>query len=256
MAEQYESEPSRWEQNVLQNILLTSVKEQRSGRRWGIFFKSAFLLYLIFVLFLFWPSNRKKLEYRHPHTALVTIEGVISPTDEANADAIVTGLRNAFESGYSKGIILRINSPGGSPVQSSYIYNEIRRLRARHPEKKLYAVISDVGGSGGYFVACAADEIYANESSIVGSIGVLMPNFGFTETIQKLGIEQRTITAGENKMFLDPFSPVVEQQQAFAQKLVGNIHHHFIQAVKEGRGERLKEDPTIFSGLFWTGDQA
>ena len=194
---------------------MASIKEQRSARRWGIFFKGAFLAYFLVILFLAWPTGGKKFEHHAPHAAMVTVNGMISAADEANAKSISEGLRNAFEAEKSKGVIVKINSPGGSPVQSSYIYNEMRRLRAKYPEKKLYAVIEDLGGSGGYFVAVGADEIYADPASIVGSIGVLMPNFGFVEIMQKIGVEQRTLAAGENKNFLDPLSPVKPEQVAF-----------------------------------------
>lgn len=250
--------PSEWEQNVFANVLMNSIKEQRSARRWGIFFKAAFFIYIIFItLLILFSSGSDKGEYHNkPHTALVNIDGVISPNEEANADAIVGALREAFKAPQSKAVIMRINSPGGSPVQSSYIYNEVVRLKEQYKDKKVYAVIADVGGSGGYFVASAADEIYANEASIVGSIGVLMMGFGFHDAIEKLGVEQRTLTAGENKNFLDPFAPVNPKQQAFMQTLLDSIHQQFIGAVKKGRGDRLKDDPQIYSGLFWTGEQA
>jgi protease-4 len=189
------------------------------------------------------------------HTALVELSGVIADDSDAEADLVAGGLRAAFEDEGTVGVILRINSPGGSPVQSRYIYDEIRRLRGLHPDIPLYAVIVDVGASGGYYVAAAADRIYAAESSLVGSIGVRMDGFGLVEAIDKLGIERRLLTAGEDKGMLDPFLPVDETQQAHVQGLLEEIHRQFIDAVRDGRGDRLKDDPKIFSGLIWTGEQ-
>lgn len=254
---QEDNAPSEWEQNVFASVLMKSIDEQKKARRWGIFFKIAFLLYILFItVMIFSKPKSDVLDYHKPHTALVDIKGVIAADDEASGDAIAYALRQAFEATNSKGIILRINSPGGSPVQSAYVYDEVMRLKAKYPEKKVYSVIADIGGSGGYFVAAAGDEIYANKSSIVGSIGVLMMGFGFVDTLDKLGMEQRTLSSGANKQFLDPFSPVDPEQKAFANELLANIHQHFIDAVVQGRGDRLKQDPAIFSGLFWTGEQA
>jgi protease-4 len=188
----------------------------------------------------------------------VEVNGVIAEQNDANADRIVTGLREAFKADNSKAVLLRINSPGGSPVQSGQVYREIERLRKKHPEKKLYAAITDMGASGAYYIAAAADEIYADPASIVGSIGVIMQGFGFTDAIDKLGVERRMLTAGENKDMLDPFQPVDPEQQEHVQGMLGNIHDQFIEAVKKGRGDRLA-DPAkheLFSGLFWTGERA
>ena len=190
------------------------------------------------------------------HTALVDLDGVISSDSEASADKIVTALRDAFEDEDTAGVILRINSPGGSPVQSSYIYREMKRLRKKYPEIPLYAVITDLCASGGYYVAVGADKIYANESSIVGSIGVIMSSFGFEGTMKKLGVERRALTAGEHKALFDPFSPVNEEEQAHLQVMLDEIHQEFINTVKEGRGDKLIEDEQLFTGLVWTGEKA
>jgi protease-4 len=190
------------------------------------------------------------------HTALVELKGVIAPDKEGSADNVISGLRAAFESENAKGVILRINSPGGSPVQAGYINDEIRRLRKKHPDMPLYAVVSDVCASGGYYTAVAADKIYADKASIVGSIGVRMDGFGFVEAMDKLGIERRLLTAGEHKGFLDPFQPVKERDVEHVQELLHDIHTQFINVVKAGRGDKLKDDPAIFSGFIWTGEQA
>lgn len=261
MSTDSDKKPDNWERDTLEKVALAAVGEQRQARRWGIFFKSLTFLYLFALLFLFQArmsgveggSSDKSAQ---PHTALIEINGVISADSEASADKLVTGLRNAFESENVKGVILRINSPGGSPVQSSYVYNEIMRLRKEKPELPVYAVVSDVCASGGYYIASAAEKIYVNPSSIVGSIGVLMNGFGFTDAMEKLGVERRLLTAGENKGMLDPFSPLREQDLAHIKTILNNLHQHFIKSVKEGRGERLKDDPTLFTGMYWSGEQA
>lgn len=242
---------------VFETVLLASIAEQRRARRWGIFFKILLFGYLFILLAMYlMADNTSKGIMQKDHVALVNLDGTISVGKSADADSIVSSLRDAFEAEHSKAVILRINSPGGSPVQSAYIYDEIKRLRKLYPEKKIYSVISDIGASGGYYIASASDFIYANGASIVGSIGVLMPNMGAVAAIQKLGIENRTMTAGDNKDFMDPFSARNPQQEAFAQKMLDNVHAQFINAVKAGRGTRLKNDPQIFSGLFWSGEQA
>jgi protease-4 len=190
------------------------------------------------------------------HTALVDLRGVISPDTIGSAENINAGLQHAFKDKKTQGVILRINSPGGSPVQSGYINDEIRRLRAEYPDIPLYAVVEDICASGGYYIASAADKIFVDKASMVGSIGVLMNGFGFTGVMEKLGIERRLLTAGENKAFLDPFSPTNIEQEKYARKMLGEIHRQFIEVVRQGRGQRLKEDPEIFSGIMWTGEKS
>lgn len=244
-----------WERKVLEDLAFSALKEQRTARRWGYVFKGLMFVYLVAVLMLMIPSTELP-EYTEHHTALVEINGVIAADAEANADTIVTGIRDAFDSPNAKGLILRLNTPGGSPVQSGIINDEIKRLQATRPDFSIYAVIQDVCASGGYYIAPAANEIYADKASIVGSIGVRMDSFGFTETIEKLGIERRSLTAGENKAFLDPFLPMKEQDIKHAHNMLNNIHQQFIDVVKDGRGDRLADDPRLFSGLFWSGEQA
>lgn len=244
-----------WERDVLNRLAFASLNEQRRARRWGIFFKLLFFVYL-FAIFFYLPGQWSTAPITHAeHTALVELDGVIASNTPANADDLAGGLRRAFEAKNAKGVILRINSPGGSPVQAGYIYDEIKRLRKMHPEKKLYVVVTDMCASGGYYIAAAADAIYANKASIVGSIGVLMDGFGFVDTMKKLGVERRLMTAGDHKGILDPFSPLKRDEVAFVQGLLDNIHQQFINAVKEGRGDRLADDPRLFSGLFWDGEE-
>jgi protease-4 len=246
-----------WEREVVTQLAESSLREQRRARRWGILFKSLTFVYIAAILFMFGDTDISHVNLNEKHTALVELNGVISDKDEANADSVVTALRDAFDNEHSAGVILRINSPGGSPVQSGYIYDEIRRLREKHPDTPLYAVVTDICASGGYYIASAADKIYADKASIVGSIGVRMDNFGFVEAIDKLGIERRTLTAGENKALLDPFLPENEKAKAHMQAMLDEIHQQFIDSVKKGRGDRL--DTTvegIFSGLIWTGKAA
>jgi len=245
-----------WERQALEKVALAAIDEQRRARRWGIFFKLLLFIYLFALLFigLGWVGKREISP--GSHTALVDLSGVISPNSLASADSIATGLQEAFKNKNTKGVILRINSPGGSPVQAGYINDEIRRLRAKYPQIPLYAVIEDICASGGYYVAAAADKIYVDKASIVGSIGVLMDGFGFTGTMEKLGVERRLLTAGENKGFLDPFSPLNDAQKTHAQEMLGQIHEQFIGVVRKGRGKRLKETPDLFSGLLWVGQKS
>lgn len=246
----------RWERQVLQKVLLESVREQRRSRRWGIVFKSLTFIYLFALLFIFlgdWEDAAAIPGGRH--TALIEVEGLIAASQDASADNIVTALRAAFEDGKTAGVILRINSPGGSPVQAGYVFDEIRRLRAKYPAIPLYAVVTDVCASGGYYIAAAADRIYANEASIVGSIGVRMDSFGFVETLKKLGVERRLLTSGESKGLLDPFLPLKESEVQHVKGMLDTIHQQFIDRVKLGRGERLSGDPQLFTGLMWTGEQ-
>jgi len=232
-----------------------ALAEQRRARRWGVFFKLAFLGYLIVLLLASAPSWLDLSISGGRHTAVVEVEGVIAHDRLASADNIVTALRKAFEAESAAGVVLRINSPGGSPVQAGYINDEISRLRAEHPDTPLYAVIADVGASGGYYVAAAADAIYADKASIVGSIGVRMDGFGFTEAIDKLGVERRLLTAGENKGLLDPFLPLAQEEVQHVEGLLEQMHAQFIETVKRGRGRRLAADERLFSGLIWTGEQ-
>jgi protease-4 len=245
---------------LLEKTLLASVQEQRRARRWGIFFKLLTFAYLFVMLAMFSPlmDFEKGASRRDSHTALIEVKGMIADTEAASADNIVGSLRAAFEDEKTKGVILRINSPGGSPVQSGYIYDEIRRLRAQKPNIKVYAVITDLGASGAYYIASAADQIYADKASLVGSIGVTAAGFGFVGTMEKLGVDRRTYTSGEHKAFLDPFQPPKPDETAFWQGVLDTTHKQFIASVKAGRGDRLKDKdhPELFSGLVWTGEQA
>lgn len=242
-----------WERKVLEKIALEGLREQRAQRRWGIFFK---LLGFAYAGVLIWsvlgPGGGDAMDGER-HTALIQMNGVIQAKGEADADAVVGALQSAFDDEKTAGVILRINSPGGSPVQSGIIYDEIRRLRAKHPETQLHVVVEDICASGGYYVAAAADNIFVDKASIVGSIGVLMDGFGFTDAMQKVGVERRLLTAGENKGFMDPFSPMDARQKGHAQEMLSEIHGQFIDAVRKGRGKRLKETPDMFSGLVWSG---
>jgi len=245
-----------WERRVITKLAQASLKEQKRARRWSIFFKFLVFAYITFVLFMFLEPDITKAKMSQKHTALVELQGVIANDESASADNIVSALRSAFEDEKTEGVILRINSPGGTPVQAGYIYDEIIRLREKYPETALYAVVSDMAASGGYYVASAADEIYASNSSIVGSIGVRMDSFGVVDAMEKLGIESRTLTAGENKALLDPFTPVNEKAMVHLQTMIDEIHLQFIDAVKKGRGDRLKEFDDLFTGLIWTGQEA
>jgi protease-4 len=257
MAEMGPDSGEGWERKVLEKVALAAIAEQRAARRWGVAFKSLLLIYLFAVLFvgMGWIKGG---DYKSPgrHTALVELRGVIAADSKASADNVTSGLQAAFKDSNTQGVVLRINSPGGSPVQAGYINDEIRRLRGKHPNIPLYAVVEDICASGGYYVAVSADRIYVDKASIVGSIGVVMDGFGFTGTMEKLGVERRAITAGENKKFLDPFSPLNPAHQEFAEKMLGEIHQQFITAVRNGRGKRLKESPEMFSGLVWVGQKS
>ena len=250
-----DSGQQRWQRELIEKLALQSATEQRRARRWSLFFKGLLFVYLFALLYLYWPRDAIETATGR-HTALVELNGIIAPDEDANADDVAAGLRKAFENQHSAAVILRINSPGGSPVQAARINAEMRRLRAKYPDKPLYAVVSDICASGGYYVAVGADRIYADPGSIVGSIGVRMDSFGFVGALEKLGIERRLLTAGEHKGFLDPFLPARESDVRHVQKLLDDIHRQFIDTVREGRGERLKDDPAIFSGLVWTGRQA
>ncbi len=252
------SDEKSWQ--LLEKAVLSGVQEQRRARRWGIFFKLLTFIYLFVALALFSPvmDFQKQAARSESHTALIEIRGMIADQEEASADNVVSSLRAAFEDTKTKGVILRINSPGGSPVQSSYIYNEVRRLRGEHPDIKVYAVITDLGASGAYYIASSADQIYADKSSLVGSIGVTASGFGFVGVMEKLGVDRRIYTSGQHKAFLDPFQPQKEDETAFWQSVLDTTHRQFIDSVKQGRGERLKVEghPELFSGLIWSGEQA
>ncbi len=257
MAEPGAGGGENWERGVLERLVRSVLDEQRRTRRWSILFKSLGFLYLFVVLFLAlgWFGGKDK-GLPGKHTALVEINGVIAADSQASAERVNAGLQDAFKDTKTAGVILRVNSPGGSPVQAGQINGEMRRLRGLYPKVPLYVVVEDICASGGYYVAVAADQIYVDQASIVGSIGVLMDGFGFTGTMEKLGVERRLLTAGDNKGFLDPFSPINAKQRDYAEKLLADVHRQFIDVVKQGRGKRLKETPELFSGLFWTGQRS
>ncbi len=244
-----------WQRSLINRLSFAALNEQRRARRWSVFFKGLGFVYLFMVIYMFFPKQSTDLHLGR-HTALVDISGEISDSSAANADTIIGGMRDAFEDKGTKAIILRINSPGGSPVQAGYVYDEIVRLRLKYPTIPVYTVVADLCASAAYYIASASDKIYADKASLVGSIGVLMDGYGFVETMKKLGVERRLMTAGEHKGFLDPFSPVKEADQQFMQELINNVHLQFITAVKKGRGDRLKDDPLLFSGMIWSGDKA
>src|SRR5574339_77491 len=247
----------QWERELVTKLATAALKEQRRARLWGIFFKLLTFAYI--TLFLLMAIDWKDGEYvtgGKKHTAMVEVSGIIAPGSDASAEKVNASLQAAFKDKNTQGVIVRINSPGGSPVQAQTIYDEMKRLRKKYPEIPLYAVVEDVCASGGYFVAAAADRIYVGKASIVGSIGVLMNGLGFTGLMEKIGVERRLITAGENKGMLDPFSPLEEKDKEHVKKMMGDIHQQFIGVVREGRGKRLKESPEIFSGLIWTGERS
>ncbi len=249
-----ESQQPGWERSVIEKLAFESLREARRKRRWGIFFRALGFAYVGVLLFLFWQGGERahRLETAE-HTALVRLDGVIAADEKASAEALIPALRAAFEAKSAKGVVLSINSPGGSPVQAGMVNDEVRRLRQLYPDKPLYVVVEDVCASGGYYIAAAADKIFVDKASIVGSIGVRMDGFGFTGVMDKLGVERRSITAGENKAFLDPFSPQNPKHVELAKEMLAEIHQQFIDVVRQGRGKRLKETPEMFSGLFWSG---
>jgi protease-4 len=256
MAEQDNLQNSnQWQQQTIEKLAFSGLKEQQTARRWSIFFKTLTFLYLFFLLMLAlgWVGDKG---VAGPHTALIEIAGVIEPGGEVNADAVIGSLNEAYDKVNTKGIILRFNTPGGSPVQSGIINDEIMRQKKLHPKIPVYGVVEDICASGGYYIAVATDKIYVDKGSIVGSIGVLMDGYGFTEAMKKVGVERRLLTAGENKAMLDPFSPVNEKHQELAQSMLNEIHEQFKTVVREGRGARLKENAETFSGLFWSGEQS
>lgn len=245
-----------WERDVLEKVLMATLREQRAARRWKIFFRLASLAILAVVLVTLFDFKADGVSSSGRHTAMVSLEGEIAAGTPASAEAINASLQAAFADGNAAGIILKINSPGGSPVQAGIINDEIQRLRTLYPSKPFYVVVEEICASGGYYVAAAADKIYVDKASIVGSIGVLMDGFGFTGLMDKVGVERRLYTAGANKGMLDPFSPQVPRQREYAETMLNQIHQQFITVVKEGRGDRLKDDPDLFSGLFWSGERS
>ena len=247
--------PPGWERATLEKLAFAALDEQRTSRRWRTFFRLAWLAIFVVIAWIAAHRGGPSTDISTPHTALVEIQGEIASGGEASADVVLTAVRAAFEDQGAVAVVLLINSPGGSPVQAGIINDELRRLKAKH-NKPLYAVVEETCASAAYYVAVAADRIFVDKASVVGSIGVLMDGFGFTGLMDKLGIERRLMTAGENKGFLDPFSPQTERQRVFSQAMLDQIHRQFIDAVKTGRGKRLKETPETFSGLFWTGQQA
>lgn len=260
MSEQQDQQQTdqEWQRETLTKLVFSSLNEQRRTRRWNNFFKALFAgyLFLLLVIMMFPEGAGRQRITTGKHTALVEVEGIIAANADASADSIITGLRDAFEDSNTQGVILRINSPGGSPVQAGYVNDEIKRLRKKYPKTKVYAVVTDLCASGGYYIAAAADKIYVDKASIVGSIGVVMNSFGFVDAMDKLGIERRLYTAGENKGFLDPFSPERKEEVQHAKQLLGKIHQQFIDVVRAGRGDKLKEDNKLFSGLVWTGEES
>ncbi|MEN8132433.1 MAG: S49 family peptidase [Pseudomonadota bacterium] len=250
------TEGKGWERQTLIKLANSGLLEQRRARRWGIFFKLLTFVYLTVLLVMVVDIDYEDTDKDKKHTALVELKGVIFAGEEAGSDIVIAGLRAAFKDKNTKGVLLRINSPGGSPVQAGYIYDEIKRLRKKYPDILVYAVIADIAASGGYYVAAATDKIYADKASIVGSIGVRMDSFGFVDTIEKLGIERRLLTAGEHKALLDPFLPLSATEQGHVQRLLNEFHGQFIDVVKQGRGDRLQDDERLYSGLVWSGEES
>jgi protease-4 len=240
---------------TLEKLALATLQEQRQSRRWRNGLRLAWLVFLAILAWVLLSRHDTPTAVSSPHTAMVSILGEIAPSTEASAEAVNTSLRAAFEDEAARAVVLLINSPGGSPVQAGIIHDEIKRLKAKH-NKPVYAVVEETCASAAYYVAVAADQIFVDKASIVGSIGVLMDGFGFTGLMNKLGVERRLLTAGENKALLDPFSPMGDRQRAYAQRMLDQIHQQFIAVVKDGRGERLKQDSETFSGLFWSGQEA
>ena len=254
MAQSEQPTEPNWERSTIEKLALSALQEQKRTRYWSTFFKVLTFIYLFTLLFIAMDWIGPSAGVSASHTALIEVQGVIGAGEDVNADSVNSSLKAAFEDKNTKGIILRINSPGGSPVQSGLINEEIKRQRKLYPKIPVYAVVEDICASGGYYIAAAADKIYVDKASIVGSIGVLMDGFGFTGTMEKLGVERRLMTAGENKAILDPFSPENPKHKAYAQTMLDEIHQQFIAVVREGRGKRLKETPETFSGLFWSGE--
>jgi protease-4 len=251
-----------WERAVLEKVALKAIEEQRRSRQWSALFKLLWFtfVFLVFAALMGWIGRPEKGDAGSAtvgkHTAVVDVEGVIGLESKASAEKVIKGLNRAFKDSNTQGVLIRINSPGGSPVQSGYINDEIRRLRAKYPNIPVHAVVQDLCASGGYYVAVAADKIYVDKASLIGSIGVIMGGFGFTGTMEKLGVERRAYTSGENKDFLDPFAPENPRHREHAKQMLSEIHQQFIKTVRQGRGTRLKETPETFSGLVWTGERS
>jgi protease-4 len=251
-----QNDAPQWQRDVLEKLALAAVNEQKTARRWSTFFKSLGFLYILILILMALGVVQDSKKTFEAHTALIDISGVIEAGGGVSADAVMSSLHEAYDNKATKGIILRINSPGGSPVQAGIINDEIKRLRKLNPNIPVYAVVEDICASGGYYIAVAADKIYVDKASIVGSIGVLMDGYGFTDLMQKVGVERRLMTAGNNKAMLDPFSPVNPKHQELAQAMLNEVHEQFKTVVRAGRGKRLNETPEVFSGLFWSGDQS
>jgi protease IV len=250
-----------WERAVLEKVALKALDEQRRARQWNALFKLLWFtfIFLVFAAFMGWigrPDPETVSATAGKHTAVIDVEGVIGVEEKASAEKVIKGLNRAFKDSNTQGVVIRINSPGGSPVQSGYINDEIRRLRAKYPNIPVHAVVQDLCASGGYYIAVAADRIFVDKASLVGSIGAIMGSFGFVGTLEKLGMERRTYTSGTDKAFLDPFAPENPKHREHAQQMLSQIHEQFMRVVREGRGKRLKETPDVFSGLIWTGEKS
>ena len=247
---------NNWERDALKQIALAGIKEQRRARRWGIFFKILGFAYLFVFLVILSSDDISDTGAHGKHTALIELSGTILPGEPASAENINQSLQDAFKNKNTVGIILRINSPGGTPVQAGLIHDEILRLRDKYPDTPVYTVISDICASGGYYVAAATERIFADKASLVGSIGVRLSSFGFVDAMKKLGVERRQLTAGKNKAMLDPFSPRDKEAEQHMVTVLQDTHEQFINAVKTGRGDRLSDDERLFSGLVWNGEQS
>lgn len=244
-----------WERQLLEKVALAAINEQKTARRWGIFFKMMTFAYLAVVMAVtLFPKVETEISSDKQHVAVIDVQGMIAEDEAASADSIIEGLRDAAKDKNTKGIVLNINSPGGSAVQAAYVYDEIRRQKQAHPDLPIYSVVGDICASGGYYIAAASDKIFVSPASIIGSIGVVMNGFGFTQVLDKLGVERRLLTAGEHKAMLDPFSPVKPGENQHMQGMLDEVHQQFIAAVRRGRGDRLQETPDMFSGLVWSGE--
>ena len=249
------SDGQNWERATLEKLAFSAITEQRSARRWKTFVRLSWLVLLVVGGWILLHRAQPSTDKSTPHTAVIDVKGEIADGAEASAEFINASMRSAFEDDGAKAVVLLINSPGGSPVQAGMINDEIIRLKAKY-KKPIYAVVEESCASAAYYIAAGTDQIFVDKASVVGSIGVLMDGFGFTGLMDKLGVERRLLTAGENKGFMDPFSPMSDKQKGYAQEILAQIHGQFIDVVRKGRGSRLKETPETFSGLFWTGQQA